>query len=118
MEQWGGEACEKTRFPARQLHTWRVACTPYVRGICTLAISKMFITSLRDCSWVGAISLILSAALLLSLVARLRQFGRLQHFDGPFLAGFSRLWLVQTVWSGRAYLHFWDVTSKYGMDSI
>ena len=54
----------------------------------------------------------------MSVGARLQKYWRLRHFDGPLLAGFSRLWLLQTVWSGRAHLEFWDVVCKYGMDMI
>lgn len=49
-----------------------------------------------------------------SIVSRIWCYHRLSHFGGPLLAGFSRLWLVQTVWSGKAYLSFWEVTKKHG----
>ncbi|ATY67502.1 cytochrome P450 [Cordyceps militaris] len=79
-----------------------------------MAVFETFIESLRGYSLTSAVSVVSIVALVLSLVARLHQFHRLRHFDGPLLAGFSRLWLLQTVWGGKAHLIFWDVTSKYG----
>lgn len=80
-----------------------------------MALFEMLRDASQGYSWLGAVSLALSVALVLSLGTRLRQFRRLRHIDGPFIAAFSRLWLVHTVWSGRAYLDFWDVNRKYGM---
>lgn len=69
----------------------------------------------REWSFIGYLVLVLVVTIIMSLVSRVCQYSRLYGFNGPILAGFSRLWLVQTVWSGKAYLHFWDVTRKYGM---
>lgn len=48
------------------------------------------------------------------LVSSAWQWHRLHHFDGPFLAKISNLWLFLSVDSGRSYLDFWEVTQKYG----
>ncbi|OAA58727.1 Cytochrome P450 [Cordyceps fumosorosea ARSEF 2679] len=79
-----------------------------------MAIVEALLPVLRGWSWTSALFSILGFALVVSLGTRLRQYWRLRHFKGPFLAGFSRLWLVRSTWSGRAYLDFWDVTCKYG----
>ncbi len=80
-----------------------------------MTILGLCFVPVREWSLTGAFQLVLAAVLAVSLGSRLRQYLRLRDFNGPVLAGFSRLWLVQTVWSGKAYLHFWDVTRKHGL---
>lgn len=75
----------------------------------------LFLVPVREWSLIRALQLILAAVLLASLGSRLRRYYRLRDFGGPILAGFSRLWLVRAVWSGKAYLEFWDVTRKHGL---
>ncbi|KAK2609238.1 hypothetical protein QQS21_002172 [Conoideocrella luteorostrata] len=67
-----------------------------------------------DWSLVGCIQLLAVGIILVFVASSLNQYIRLRNFDGPFLAKFSRLWLLQSVRSGKAYLHFWNVTQKYG----
>lgn len=69
----------------------------------------------RNLSFLGVAGLVLALILGWFVVSRLRQYYRLRHFGGPGLAGFSRLWLVRTIWSGQAHLRFWSVTEQYGL---
>lgn len=40
---------------------------------------------------------------------------RLRHVKGPFLASFSKLWLLRAVSGGRMHLDFAEACQKYGM---
>ncbi|KAF7558832.1 hypothetical protein G7046_g5333 [Stylonectria norvegica] len=60
------------------------------------------------------VALIFVGIVLWSLTSTLRQYNRLRDFKGPFIAGFSKWWLIKTVGGSRAYLDFWEVTRKYG----
>jgi hypothetical protein len=42
------------------------------------------------------------------------EYRRLQHFDGPFLASISRLWIIRAATSGHQHAIFADVCQKYG----
>lgn len=80
------------------------------------AMSLLSISSHYGIDWsFSTIAILVAVAWSLkSIASRLWYYHRLSHFGGPLLAGFSRLWLVQTVWSGKAYLSFWEVTKKHG----
>ncbi|TDZ40601.1 Cytochrome P450 monooxygenase lolP1 [Colletotrichum spinosum] len=43
-----------------------------------------------------------------------RQYARLRHITGPRTAGFSKLWLIRTIYSGRGHLKFFEAYKKYG----
>lgn len=79
-----------------------------------MAFVGLHFVPVREWSFIGYVVLLLAVAIIASLASRVRRYLRLCDFNGPILAGFSRLWLVQTVWSGKAYLRFWDITRKYG----
>jgi hypothetical protein len=50
----------------------------------------------------------------LTLISTARDYYRLRHIKGPFLASISKWWLIQTVSGTQAYLDFWDVNERYG----
>jgi hypothetical protein len=41
-------------------------------------------------------------------------YRRLSHIRGPWLAGWSSLWLVGAVWRKQSHLEFYEVAKKYG----
>jgi hypothetical protein len=41
-------------------------------------------------------------------------YRRLSHIPGPWLAGWSSLWLVGAVWRKKSHLEFYEVEKKYG----
>jgi hypothetical protein len=43
-----------------------------------------------------------------------RSWHRLSHIKGPFSAGFSKIWLVRKVLTGRMHFEFAEVSQKYG----
>ena len=48
------------------------------------------------------------------IVRTLQQYLALNEFKGPWLAGFSRLWLLRANGSGKMNLAFTKVNDKYG----
>ena len=46
---------------------------------------------------------------------KIQNYFRLSHFKGPWLAGWSRIWILRTVLSGQMNLRFYDIIKKYGM---
>lgn len=51
----------------------------------------------------------------IEIVRTLRSWSRLRHIGGPRLAGFSNLWMVRAVTSGRSHWILKETTDKYGM---
>lgn len=51
---------------------------------------------------------------LLYVVRTLQQYWALSAFKGPWVAGFSRLWLLRANGSGKMNLAFTEVNDKYG----
>jgi hypothetical protein len=51
---------------------------------------------------------------LLYVVRTLQQYRALSEFKGPWVAGFSRLWLLRANGSGKMNLAFTEVNDKYG----
>jgi hypothetical protein len=50
-----------------------------------------------------------------SYIAReLRTYRRLSHIKGPWLAQFTELWLLATIYQQKAHYVFYDVKQKYG----
>ncbi len=49
-----------------------------------------------------------------AVVRDLWAWSRLRHIPGPFICGFSTLWLVQKFLSGRANEDFKRLSEKYG----
>lgn len=43
-----------------------------------------------------------------------RSHRRLQHFRGPWVASFSKLWMVQSTFHGRMYLDVAEACKQYG----
>jgi hypothetical protein len=61
------------------------------------------------------VALILALGLLLLYtVHTLRQYWALSEFKGPWVAGFSRLWLLRANGSGKMNLAFTEVNDEYG----
>jgi len=48
------------------------------------------------------------------IIRSIKAWYRLRHFQGPFLASFSYLWMVRTVTSGHAWKIHLDNSEKYG----
>jgi hypothetical protein len=48
------------------------------------------------------------------LIQSYTSYRRLAHVPGPWLAAWSSLWLVGTVWRKRAHIEFYDVAKQYG----
>jgi len=48
------------------------------------------------------------------LVHRFLIYRRLRHFKGPWLATFSKLWLMKSTFNGTVHLDVADVCRKYG----
>lgn len=42
-------------------------------------------------------------------------YRRLSHIPGPWLAGWSNLWLVGALYRQRSNLEFYELAQKYGM---
>jgi hypothetical protein len=59
-----------------------------------------------------AASLLLLAGYLVHLYLSYR---RLSHIPGPWLAGWSNLWLVGTIWRKKSNLEFYEIAQRYGM---
>lgn len=57
---------------------------------------------------------LLIALLTWTVVRRFAAYWRLRQFRGPFLASWSRIWLVGTIVGGELHLVFQDVNAKYG----
>jgi hypothetical protein len=49
------------------------------------------------------------------LVHSYLSYRRLSHIPGPWLAGWSSLWLVGVVWRKKSHLEFYEIARKYGM---
>ncbi|KAF2841841.1 putative P450 monooxygenase [Patellaria atrata CBS 101060] len=63
------------------------------------------------------LSITFSAAILLFLlyIAReIRAYYNLKQFGGPWIVGFSRIWLYRSIMSGRMNIHFTELNDKYG----
>jgi hypothetical protein len=58
-------------------------------------------------------SLVLVSLVGLFLLQKFRDWYRLRHFKGPFVASLSRLWLTRCVAGGTMHLDFLDVNRKY-----
>jgi hypothetical protein len=43
-----------------------------------------------------------------------RSYRRLAHIPGPWLAGWSNLWLVGAIWRKRSHIEFYDMAEKHG----
>ncbi|KAF9872377.1 cytochrome P450 [Colletotrichum karsti] len=56
----------------------------------------------------------LSLLVLYVVASTIRQYARLRHVRGPPSAGFSKWWLVRTVYGGRQHLDFYEAFLKYG----
>jgi hypothetical protein len=52
------------------------------------------------------------------VASTLRQYYRLSHIQGPPLAGFSKLWLLQKTLGGKMHLDLYEVCTKYGKGSL
>jgi hypothetical protein len=59
--------------------------------------------------------LIAAILVLIHCVRRYQTHGALEQFQGPWLAGWSRLWLLRANCSGRMHDYYKDVNDKYGM---
>lgn len=59
-----------------------------------------------------------SILVLYAVTSVVRQYARLRHVQGPPGAGFSKWWLVRTVYGGRQHLDFYDAFLKYGMCNV
>ena len=57
---------------------------------------------------------VLVSAVGLFLLQTFRSWYRLRHFNGPFIASLSRVWLVRCATRGRLHLDFQKVNQKYG----
>ncbi|KAF6835612.1 benzoate 4-monooxygenase cytochrome p450 [Colletotrichum musicola] len=53
-------------------------------------------------------------AVIYGVVSVVRQYLRLRHVKGPPSTGFSKWWLIRTVYGGRAHLDFYEAYEKYG----
>lgn len=61
------------------------------------------------------VALIVALGLLfLYAVRTLQQYWALSEFKGPWIAGFSRLWLLRANGSGEMNLVFTEINDKYG----
>ena len=61
------------------------------------------------------VALIVGLGLFLLYVVRtLQQYWALREFKGPWVAGFSRLWLLRANGSGKMNIAFTEVNDKYG----
>ncbi|RNJ52374.1 hypothetical protein D7B24_003737 [Verticillium nonalfalfae] len=70
-----------------------------------------------DLSTMPPATIALAAGLLLLsylVAARVRDFSRLRHVHGPFLAGWTDLWLIRNQLSGRLNFVLQDANKKYG----
>ncbi|KAF4881803.1 Cytochrome P450 monooxygenase lolP1 [Colletotrichum fructicola] len=52
--------------------------------------------------------------LLCTVILTIRQYIRLRHIPGPFLAGISPLWLLRAACSGSMHLKLYEANQKYG----
>jgi len=48
------------------------------------------------------------------VVNRFLVYRRLRHFKGPWLASFSKLWMMKCTFAGRMHLEVADVCAQYG----
>ena len=65
-------------------------------------------------NWKLLVSTILVLIVILVGVQTFQAWYRLRHIKGPFLASFSKLWLIRTVSSGNMHWEFQRVCQKYG----
>lgn len=48
------------------------------------------------------------------VINRFLVYRRLRHFKGPWLASFSKLWMMKCTFAGTMHLEVADVCAKYG----
>jgi len=66
-------------------------------------------------NWVTGAIFLTAAIVLLRTALVLRTWNRLRHIGGPPLAGFTNLWIIYTIMSGKAHLRLQKAAEKYGM---
>lgn len=64
----------------------------------------------------GVAPLVIAVVIVLYILNSVAQYGRLRAFKGPPSAALSRIWLLNTIQSGKMHHIFHEVTKKYGMD--
>ncbi|GAB1317424.1 Pisatin demethylase [Madurella fahalii] len=62
----------------------------------------------------GVAPLVIIVAVVLYILSSVAQYARLRAFKGPTSAALSRLWLLNTIQSGKMHHIFHEVTKKYG----
>lgn len=65
-------------------------------------------------SWVTVAIILAAVIVLLRIALVLRTWNRLRHIKGPPLAGFTNLWIIYTIMSGKAHLRLQRAAEKYG----
>lgn len=65
-------------------------------------------------SWARLLSAILIVLSGSYLYRKTQTHYRLRQFEGPWVAKWSRLWLLRTVLSGKMNLTFYEVSKRYG----
>ncbi|KXX83296.1 Pisatin demethylase [Madurella mycetomatis] len=64
----------------------------------------------------GVAPLVIAVVIVVYILNSVAQYGRLRAFKGPPSAALSRIWLLNTIQSGKMHHIFHEVTKKYGMD--
>lgn len=106
----------KTQLAARRTQNQHAGIKEFWKALGAFPYSSTMLELMPIWQWPVStlIQYLVVATVVGFFLSSLRGYYRLRHIDGPFLAKFSRLWLLQTVGSGKAYLYFWNVTEKYG----
>jgi hypothetical protein len=65
-------------------------------------------------NWKLLVLLFLVLSTFLFVLQTFHAWYRLRHIKGPFLASFSKLWLIRAVSSGNMHWEFAKVCQKYG----
>jgi hypothetical protein len=57
---------------------------------------------------------IVTVVLAFYIARGIRSYRRLSHIKGPWLAQWSQLWLLTTIYQQKAHYVFYDIKKKYG----
>jgi hypothetical protein len=75
----------------------------------TMPISLSIVAQVYHARWY-----IVAVLLASYIIRKVRTYRRLSHIKGPWLAHFSELWLLATIYQQKAHYVFYDTKKKYG----
>ena len=106
------QRCAKSHFLLRLLPDRYSQRFPSSEAARMTVLTELLNQFLGNWTQILASSLILGVGLLIA--QSIYGWYRLRHIKGPFLAGFSKLWLIRTVSSGNMHWEFAKACQKYG----